>query len=500
MKKISYSILTVFLLYAGFVTAQKTVIRGTVYTPGEKMEFVSLEKFYYHEQRRQIFQHFKEGEVVDPAHLSIETEIELASPMILQLFFKNMFFTPGDTVQVDYYYTKNNGRLADSLAVQAKYPNDLLFYDQLSKNKYGTPPDVRAKRYISDWATYKADIEQFYKSVLSKIKQQAPLFSPAFYNYVTTDMFYSQLQNLAMPVEMGLADIQKLPEHYFEAFERMDFNNDSLLQIPSYCKSLFLYNTLVTYKGNRNKLDLDQYQQLVKTAAARHRGEVKSYVTFNISNWFFKKAQPEVIRAMKGPLDEHILGGVKPKYKTLILENYPFQFASASRTLSAAMLNTTLRDMEGKSSTLGQVIAANKGRLIYIDLWASWCIPCLVDIPNARTTVDSLFKKDIVDVYIAIDPTDGNWQAESRKLGIPKQNVYVVSNDKEWQALSTALNIESIPHSFLLRDTTFLNFDMPRASSNDLFRDELKTQLESVNRKKMQPDAAPPPPPMINRQ
>src|SRR6267378_7633569 len=42
-----------------------------------------------------------------------------------------------------------------------------------------------------------------------------------------------------------------------------------------------------------------------------------------------------------------------------------------------ANLNFTLKDMSGKSVKLSDF----KGRVILLDFWATWCIPCKVEIP-----------------------------------------------------------------------------------------------------------------------
>ena len=43
----------------------------------------------------------------------------------------------------------------------------------------------------------------------------------------------------------------------------------------------------------------------------------------------------------------------------------------------AANLNFTLKDMNGKSFTL----SSQKGKVIVLDFWATWCPPCKVEIP-----------------------------------------------------------------------------------------------------------------------
>ena len=51
--------------------------------------------------------------------------------------------------------------------------------------------------------------------------------------------------------------------------------------------------------------------------------------------------------------------------------------ASCPADAKPANLNFTLKDMNGKDVTL----SAYKGKVILLDFWATWCIPCKEEIP-----------------------------------------------------------------------------------------------------------------------
>ncbi len=43
-------------------------------------------------------------------------------------------------------------------------------------------------------------------------------------------------------------------------------------------------------------------------------------------------------------------------------------------------------DVSGKSETIADILAANPGKMLLVNLWATWCAPCLKELP----TLDSL--------------------------------------------------------------------------------------------------------------
>lgn len=58
-----------------------------------------------------------------------------------------------------------------------------------------------------------------------------------------------------------------------------------------------------------------------------------------------------------------------------------------------------------------------KGTYVYIDLWATWCKPCLAEIPALKSLEKEYHKKNITFVSISIDSerTSGSWENANKK-------------------------------------------------------------------------------------
>lgn len=57
----------------------------------------------------------------------------------------------------------------------------------------------------------------------------------------------------------------------------------------------------------------------------------------------------------------------------------------------------TLTDMQGKTHTL----AGHKGKWVLVNLWATWCVPCLTEMPELEALNKS--RDDLVILGIAVD-------------------------------------------------------------------------------------------------
>ena len=93
--------------------------------------------------------------------------------------------------------------------------------------------------------------------------------------------------------------------------------------------------------------------------------------------------------------------------------------AQAAKTGEAGI---SFKDLEGKQVKLDDF----KGKVVYIDFWASWCGPCRAMMPFSKQLHDSLdpkLKKKVVFLYISIDSKQESWKKTVQDMGIQGENV-----------------------------------------------------------------------------
>jgi len=147
-----------------------------------------------------------------------------------------------------------------------------------------------------------------------------------------------------------------------------------------------------------------------------------------------------------------------PDYYTLLSHRYLKVFETDDMDPD---IQDPLLDPQGHIASLNEVITNLKGKLIYVDFWASWCVPCRVEFPHAR----ELKKKrdDIAFLYISIDRQQQAWLKANEDEGIA-DNSFLLVDARQSQFVET-YGIHQIPRYFILgKSGEILNDNAPRPS------------------------------------
>lgn len=87
-----------------------------------------------------------------------------------------------------------------------------------------------------------------------------------------------------------------------------------------------------------------------------------------------------------------------------------------------------------------------RGKYVYIDMWASWCVPCIKEIPYLKTLEKELQNDNVCFLSLSIDTNEAAWKKKVADLGL--EGELVVNKDNK---LCEALNVTGIPF-FLIYD------------------------------------------------
>ncbi|MFI5363075.1 MAG: TlpA family protein disulfide reductase [Elusimicrobiota bacterium] len=125
----------------------------------------------------------------------------------------------------------------------------------------------------------------------------------------------------------------------------------------------------------------------------------------------------------------------------------------------ARVLNAPVSELKG--------LAGLKGKVVYLEFWATWCAPCVAGIPHMNRLVDAFKGEPVVFLSVTDEPA-------------AKIEAFIKTHEmKAWVGVEAesavkAYGVESRPAGFLIgKDGTFLAEISPQQLTEQELRDAL---------------------------
>ena len=133
--------------------------------------------------------------------------------------------------------------------------------------------------------------------------------------------------------------------------------------------------------------------------------------------------------------------------------------------LSADANQLLLENIQGKTTNLSLLLKKYKGKVIYVDFWASWCVPCREEMISSAKLKEVYKGKDVVFVYLAYNDTKSSWKKAVKQEGLAEiENNFIITNSKNNKTLE-AIKLELIPRYIIFdKQGNLVEMNAPRPS------------------------------------
>lgn len=209
----------------------------------------------------------------------------------------------------------------------------------------------------------------------------------------------------AYPVERGNADqklrrLQSLPTDITKPFQAALLQDEKYLQSRAFRNLLPYY---ITYENSKARgfekysNGLEMANDKVEYIEKHFKGKIRDYALARILLDQQKYIHAAVAKRWVERIEDKDI-------KAQFGEKYFAQFTALKQEVILPELSFV--DMAGNAKSLADF----KGKVVYIDFWASWCGPCKVQFPFAKKLHEQLKGKDIVFLYLSLDDTVERWK------------------------------------------------------------------------------------------
>jgi len=124
-------------------------------------------------------------------------------------------------------------------------------------------------------------------------------------------------------------------------------------------------------------------------------------------------------------------------------------------------IDFTYPDKDGKEYSLSSF----KGNLVYVDVWATWCGPCLGEVPSLQKLEKDYHGKNITFMSVSVDENKDAWL----KMVVDKELGGVQIWADGWSKIAKDYAIFGIPRFMLFSaEGNVISTDAPRPSSKEI--------------------------------
>lgn len=135
-------------------------------------------------------------------------------------------------------------------------------------------------------------------------------------------------------------------------------------------------------------------------------------------------------------------------FRRFLSKKYQDFLTDTRKTVNIEGVVLNNKNSSSGDSLLVNIINKHKGKVIYVDFWATWCGPCRAEMPYAKKLKETLKDKEMVYVYLCGESPETNWKKVIDDLEIKGDHYFVDKN--AWQELKNKFGVSGIPHYLLI--------------------------------------------------
>ena len=131
-------------------------------------------------------------------------------------------------------------------------------------------------------------------------------------------------------------------------------------------------------------------------------------------------------------------------------------------------------------ASVGKGLEQYKGKVVLLDLWATWCPPCRIEIPGLVKLQDKYCDKGLVIVGISLDPIDSRGAGGAAAVGpfMKKASInYPVWMVEDRHALEQ-YQVDAYPTTYLIGRDGKIKKRYVGAQPDDVFETDIAAALQ----------------------
>lgn len=378
---------------------------------------------------------------IDSLDGSFEFHLEMTHPAILGILNNFFIVEPGDSVfielnkigeQIELSFTGKK-RVGQNFLSRLKREIKPFRLDRYSLK------DTKALEKYKEAATNHFDsclifLTKYFSEEAGSIRDiSRDLLTIRFYNNL--------LFPLTVKVSKGM-----LPRGYFDQIDPSFFTKENLLGFREFILLIRYYNTYFASSIPQFGFDSAVVSSHIESAYKTFDRSVKDDLLLSIVSDLTQRGSSQN-ETQINQLFEYLTKAFANHDERMIqISEYKRSFEILGKPLPNEILSQTVSAKNGQTLTLKDILSGNE--VIYVDFWASWCGPCILEMPKEKKLISELKGQKVKFILISLDEDKDKWLKAVAKVNIDGEH-YLLS-DGFRSPLVQYLSFNQIPRYVIL--------------------------------------------------
>jgi thiol-disulfide isomerase/thioredoxin len=372
-----------------------------------------------------------------------------------------VFLVPGDKISI----TGDYRTIPASIKFTGDHANENNYLIAYEKRKTETQPLSSSEFFTQPESQFLEAVENRTLTINNdqqEYQKQNGLFDAQFADFMAHEISYEDaLYKLYYPLYFHTLKPDStltLSDTYDSFLQNIELDSEENLTLPSYRNFLinyldykFLTDKSASAKGDaERKFDLiGKNFQKTKVREFLYSHLMKQLIDLSIND--AARLMPEYLKIQSDSTQKSDVQMAYQEWSNLLPGKPSPKF--------------TYTSVNNKLISLENII--EQGKVIYMDIWATWCIPCLQELPNLEVLQSEFSDQGINFVSISVDKDKKAWHKMVKEKNM--KGIQLIADRGNNSSIIHDYLIKSIPRFIILdKNGLIVHANAPRPSSKEI--------------------------------